>query len=479
MEEEKSYITKISLHAARNMLGSQEQTSLFSDHDISKAIRADAELSQLISRFGIDLSDMEFRLVEGILLGFSETNYEGNLPPVESSDEGVDFINLPRLKVTQLQLLKLSGISNSFGPKAKAIEALQSLSEKQYAFYYNRLVYDKNHNPMKDSKNNWIKEEVCTISNLFSIKEVKHPETHILKYYEISPSTIFLDQVDSFFMMIPLGWRDEVKSLVDSKKVSLYLFRFLFFLRYQYEMKRRTKRDKPFTIRWSPEEICIAIKMPESIYNRQKKRANAILEECYTVARKLGYLKNVVREQYVDSLVLNDSKFYNPRAVRFEEQNPVAIEIFNHFHSLRSKIDPSHKSPSGSAKDDQVSEFNKLLSNRSKEDILKVMEWAFFHPFWSVQVMTPHKLVDKFKEVWTAMSVASGKGKEVSAEENKSYAQSHLSKMKIPKGVMLEVLNKAVEVGNGVHQPIVIDYQDKEFKVKLDAALKKWGIIHR
>lgn len=474
VEEEKACTTKVSLHAVRNMLGNLDQISLFSEHDISKAISADAELSQVITRFGIDLTDMEFRLVEGILLGFSQTNYEGNLPPVEGPEEGVDFINLPRLKVSQLQLLRLSGISDSFGPKAKAIEALQSLSEKQYAFYYQRLVYDKNNNPKKDAKNNWVKEEVSVVSNLFTIKEVKNPGTQILKYYEITPSSIFLDQIDTFFMMIPLGWREEVKSLIGSKKVSLYLFRFLFFLRYQYEMKRRTRKEKPFTIKWSPEELCIAIKMPESIYVRQRKRANAILDECYTVAKKLGYLKSVSRETIVDSLVLNDAKFYNPRLARAEEQNPAAVELFEQFHLLRSRIDKTHRTPSGSAKEDQVTQFNKLLSSRTKEDILKAVEWAFSQSYWSVQVITPHKLADRFKEVWTAMSVASGSAKEHSIEENKIHAKAFLTNVLIPKGVQIELLSKYVEIVSAPHQPHIIEFSDKEFMLKLEAALQKF-----
>jgi hypothetical protein len=130
--------------------------------------------------------------------------------------------------------------------------------------------------------------------------------------HEIVPSPIFLDQRESYFMLIPYNWREEVRELVGNKRASSYTFRFLLFLRYQYELKRRAEKidNEHFTIKWNWEEIAIAIKMPESVYKRKKDRAQKILDDAYFVAKELGYLKEYDRDGVVDSLMLNEQKYY-------------------------------------------------------------------------------------------------------------------------------------------------------------------------
>ena len=56
-------------------------------------------------------------------------------------------------------------------------------------------------------------------------------------------------------------------------------------------LRRRSKKLKsPYKIKWSPEEIFLAIKTPLTIYLRKKKQVNEILEDAYSVAKRLGYL---------------------------------------------------------------------------------------------------------------------------------------------------------------------------------------------
>ncbi|WP_226988463.1 hypothetical protein [Candidatus Protochlamydia sp. R18] len=50
-----------------------------------------------------------------------------------------------------------------------------------------------------------------------------------MEYYEIIPSSIFLDQTESNFMLIPYNCREKVRSVVGSRKASSYTFRFLLF----------------------------------------------------------------------------------------------------------------------------------------------------------------------------------------------------------------------------------------------------------
>ncbi len=105
--------TQIGLHSVRNVLGEQNQISLFSEHDVRFSEEYGVELSGSITRFGIDLTDMQMRVMEGILQGFSRTNYRGNLQS-RDCDEVVaekfsgkvpllykNISELPRLRVKQ------------------------------------------------------------------------------------------------------------------------------------------------------------------------------------------------------------------------------------------------------------------------------------------------------------------------------------------------------------------------------------------
>jgi len=85
-------------------------------------------------------------------------------------------------------------------------------------------------------------ESVVAVDTLLTIKEVRHKDSGKLDYYEAVPSTLFLDQREGYFLLIPFGWREEVRSLVGQRRASVYTFRFLLFLRYQFEMKRRSKK---------------------------------------------------------------------------------------------------------------------------------------------------------------------------------------------------------------------------------------------
>ena len=303
--------TQMGLHSIKNILGDQRQVSMFSDHDQEFSKEYGVELQGTIDRFGIDLTNTQYQVMEGILWKFSKTGYKGTMSPVEvesivknkhlgkSPEIYTNITQLPKIRATQADILKWSGVNReSAACHARAVEAIRDLGSQQYCFYYDRLSYDENGVPKRDNKGLWKKEGVVAVDTLFTIKEVRGDTSGVLQYYEITPSAIFLDQRESYFMRIPLGWRQEVQTLVGKKKASSYTFRFLLFLRYQYELKRRVNLDTAqCQIKWAPEEIAIAIKMPESVYKRKKKRMNDILEDAYIVAKKLGYLFGYERIQ--------------------------------------------------------------------------------------------------------------------------------------------------------------------------------------
>lgn len=321
--------TQIALHSIRNILGEQQQQSLFSDHDRKFSEAYGIDLHSKIERFGIDLTDMQARVMEGVLRGFSITDYQGNIK--ESSTQEIaqseyggklpeiyKYIeSLPRLRLTQAKLLELSGIDrNSIASVARALEAFRDLGTKQYCFFYDRIACGNKGEPICDTSGAVTKEQVVAVDTLFTVKEVRDQQSGKLRYYEILPSPIFLDQRDSYFLLVPNNWREEVRRLYGNKKSSSYTFQFLLFLRYQYELKRRSETEiNTYTISWAPEEIATAIKMSQTVIKRNPKRMNQVLEDAYSVAKKLGYLIDYSRRGYIDELTLNDDKYFSSKHV--------------------------------------------------------------------------------------------------------------------------------------------------------------------
>ena len=499
-EKEIEQSTQITLHSISNILGTPQQMSLFSDHDHDFCEKYGINLVGTINRFGVDLTDMQSRIMEGILRGFSETSYKGNMSPRHPQEianekfngyipDGYKYIKeIPRLRVSQSQILEWSGLKGGgISSWARSLKAMHDLGVTQFCFYYDRLAYDENGVPIKKG-NGWKKEEVVVVDTLFTIKEIRDEKR--VEYYEITPSVIFLDQRESYFMMIPFNWREEVKKLVGNKKISSYTFRFLLFLRYQYELKRRSKKvSSPYVIKWSPEEISQAIKMPKSIFLRKTKRRDEILEDAYSVAKSLGYLKDFKRDGFLDLLFLNDAKYYgykenteNEKKKLFSEsyhpKRPDALILLEHFENCRAKLDTSYEKKAGTAREMQISIFQDLLSERKADDIKNLLSWSISSKYWFSKLSNPNLIKRNFSEAWSVFHLSKMECPEYRALEHKKYTSSLIKKISNkPSNLSIYQLNKYLElVFDGTPQCCIIKYEEKDFKTALITAFQKFRI---
>jgi len=494
--------TRVSIHSIKNILGNQEQVSLFSEHDKEFAEEHQIELFNSINRFGIELSDTQFKVMEGILRGFSETGYKGNLSPkdkdqlIEERFYGKEpdvykyIQEIPRLRATQSQILEWADVNkNSIASKSRALEALTDLATTQYCFYYDRLAFSEEGKPLKDKEERWIKEQVTAVDTLFTIKKIAEKNTGSVDYYEITPSVIFLDQIDGYFILIPNKWREEVRKIFGNKKASAYTFRFLLFLRYQYELKRRSsKKQDPHKLEWSPEEIAIALKMPESVYLKKKKRMNEILEDAYSVAKQLGYLSKFERRGHLDVLTFNNQKYslHNPvnsiecaQSQNNDEIEKASEELLNFFVECRRRADPKFKIPEID-KNRLLYPFKELITkySRSKEDIKKVIQWSQSQNFWVTRLSSPEKIKKNFSEAWAECSLSKKISHEDRIEENRRFSIKNLKRLEENTHDSFNqpricLLTKGVEF---VHQNsyTLVEYSDINFQETLKEALKKY-----
>jgi len=331
--------TKIAIHTVTQFYGDSKQLSLFSDEKIEVFKEATGlNLANRPENYGVVLNQAQRKVFEGILKAFTDTNYLGDrqidkataLGEIYSLNstsketlvikENAPYKNIktiPVLKLTQAQVIELSGYdlkSQRQGDKQDVMEALSFLATNQFCFYWVRLKTE-NGKPVKDKNGIYVKEEVMEVGTLLRIKTVRD-QTGALQYYEIHPSAPLLDQVNNYFLLVPNNWRDEVKQLT-GKRASSYTYEFLLWLRLQYERIRqynvnKNRKPKPFKITKAWEEVAVALKMPETMYRANRKRASKIIQDAYSVAIKLGYLLKVENNGATDILYLNEGYYPKP-----------------------------------------------------------------------------------------------------------------------------------------------------------------------
>jgi len=321
--------TKIAIHTVSQFYGDNKQLSLFSDEKIDAFTKATGlSITDRPNSYGVVLNQAQRKVLEGILKAFSDSNYSGDeeiekgrynkdiypINKIAGAYTNVDKI--PVVKLTQAQIIEISGYNRTQGDKVDVTEAISFLATKQFCFYWVRLKTE-NGKPVKDKSGDYVKEEVMEVGSLFRIKTVRN-EIGELQYYEIHPSAPLLDQVNNYFLLVPNNWRDEVK-LLTGKRASSYTYELLLWLRLQYEQIRRynkgggkARKPKPFKISKSWEDVAIALKMPETMYKANRKRASKIIQEAYSVAIKLGYLVRVENNGATDILYLNEDYYPKP-----------------------------------------------------------------------------------------------------------------------------------------------------------------------
>lgn len=503
-EDKKHNDTKIGIHSVRNLLGSLNQLDMFSDHHVKFGDEYGVEVDKSIDQIGMDLTDIQSRVMEGILRGFSQTNYKGNIAPKKKEEIAQKYSGklpatykyireLPQLRATQKQIIEWAGLSTgSAGDKQRATEALNFLGRQQFYLFYKRLAYDEAGRPERDKKGNWKKEDVEAVDTLFDIRTIredsdkKTPDESPrgdVKYYEIAPSTVFLDQIETYFILMPYNWRDEIEALYRGK-YSAYIPRFIYFLRLQYEFKRRSAREeKPFQLKWSPEEIALYLRMPKTVYQRNKAKMNSLLEEAYSVAKKLGYLQSYERTGAQDILTFQDSKFVIAATPTLEQAiamssktSPAQLFLFDIFHSKKKELNEYHIVPEGQEKEDQLMEFHQLLNHKKTEDVEALINWGLSLKYWCERLSSPRKLRENFDVAWTEMNATKKQPGNTQQEHYKIAKALRLLMQAQRSEIEVSPFADHMELRNANNHVKIVEYKMKDFRVQVESFLQKLNI---
>lgn len=347
---------KVGRHGIRQLTGRTgpqismtfEEVPVELDEYISQSgIQLTTQDLERMKRWGADLTVTQHSVLLAILEKFSDTNYQGQ-GKVERREvlKGSGIQNMggllhnamknvksyPYVRVTLSEVVELAGLDrNRQGDKMEAKEALEHLNGAHYAFYYERLAWTET-----KGRKSWVlsqdgkpmKEEVRSSGPILHVKEITDPESGQLDYYEISPSLPFLEQVtDSYgarggyFLMIPTGLQEEVrKAMGQGRRVTAQHYTFLYWLLGKYEDRRAKAKGKEpnLIVKESYEDIAQRMRLPETVWRRNKQTALKRMDKIYQVAKDLGYLKSYgMGADGIVTLELNpEGPYYRPKRER-------------------------------------------------------------------------------------------------------------------------------------------------------------------
>ena len=304
---------------------------------------------RLLEGWGADLTGTQHSVLLAVLERMSPKNYQGDRregrkevltragvnPPGGSLPQLMEkaLRNIKEFPVVRLYLhevVELAGMDKERqGDKMEVKQALEHLGTARYAFYWERLAWTEHKGKKKavmDQDGKYVKEGVRTVGSVLYVKQVVDPQSGQLDYYEIAPSEAFLDQVTEgygspggYFLMMPTGLLEKVRKAVGpGRRVTPHYYTFLYWLLATYEDRRShtpSGKEPNLRIRKHYEEIAQLIRMPETIWKRNRKKAVERLKSIYQAAKDLGYLKSYgMGQDGVVTLELDPSgPFFRPK----------------------------------------------------------------------------------------------------------------------------------------------------------------------
>jgi len=294
---------------------------------------------QGVEVIGIDLSPAQRQAFNAIQTLLSRTDYKGNLPPKElNGQNGFGFRGpLPTLHFSPSQYLDAYGVKKYRTARGKeeysgehrreALQALKDLNIKQHLFVYKRRYW------VDAPKGKQVEriDRLETVAPLIKIiqgwedltpqedKQLDRGEATSatdkkLHHITIRPAPIVVDQIDSYFVLKPATYLQEIR--FKYPRASKYLLSFVDFLMAQAELRRREARNQKkrpnLTIRRKYRTLARELRMDSWIKTRNWKQIRTRLKRCYEDAKSLGYLLDYKitpgQEEIVD-LTLNPDKF--------------------------------------------------------------------------------------------------------------------------------------------------------------------------
>ena len=344
-------IVKAGLHLERQKIGKLPLYQQLTFADLRTKVKEDAE-THSVETIGLELTSTQNTALFAIQKMLKETDNKGNLKgrwyktdtspeaPVESrlyvvthKFKPADYLEKYGLKRIRTARGKMEFNGHE---RDRAMEALRDLAYIRHLIVYKRHYTVK----IKKGKNKRVKEErredriemvVPLIRIIFGWKGLTKQEAKRLdkgwsnngidekSYIGIELAPVFVDQVDSYFVLKLANYLDEIKIL--NKHCSKYVVRFIELLMTevaQRESKSRGKGNQDWVIKRKIETLAHHLRMNPWIKARSWKNIKSSLKKCCNIAKELNYLKGYevapgITGEPLLELTLNPEKFYQRR----------------------------------------------------------------------------------------------------------------------------------------------------------------------
>jgi len=311
------------------------------------SINSADEATPAVTAIGLEIEERHNRAIEAIQKRLTKHNYVGNMEgryiEEPNSFQFSGYLPMLRIRVSEyledygLQRMETSRGKLEFSGKHReeALQALRELATTRFLLMYERKYWE----------NGELKYDVIrTIRPLLVITEgwealnrkernavadgQTSPEAdEKLRWLGIEVSPIFVDQINTYFVLKPANWRQEItlhwtKNDHLYKQIgtpSKYTFRFIEYLFWQF--REKSEANLPPVIKREWEAMAYALKVSESSIKRNKAQARGILRKCYRIAQEMGYLSDFDMGEEHDTLTLNPDRFIqaNERERQIEE----------------------------------------------------------------------------------------------------------------------------------------------------------------
>lgn len=260
------------------------------------------ELEREVEVSGLDLSEGEDRAISALQILLDRSDYKGNLPSQEITTKEWKFLKVtPAHSFTWAEYFEAYGLKRRNGQfRGKNVDSakkdLENLATKTRRLVYSRRRWD-------DKKKRLVYDMVVWTGNLIQMLEgyegldkaealmveagqpVKTTRRHKVA---VVFSPVFIDGILNYFLLKPVHLHGEIRTVLGSKRSSPVHARFLNFL--------LTLSLSPLPI--NENKLIEVLRLDGLVKHRQKARARKILQECYEIAKELGYLHDYRQDAF-------------------------------------------------------------------------------------------------------------------------------------------------------------------------------------
>ncbi len=266
------------------------------------------ELEQEIDILGLDLTVSQDRALSALQILLDRTGYRGNLPSKEIHSMGYKWTGtLPNLSFSPDEFLEACGHQKKGeqvyqGHQAQELmKALRSLTETKRVCYvrkhwtgegrYRRQAVDMIvwRGPILTTLEGYANLDEAEASRIIAGDEKTERASKII----VSFGPLFVDGIQDFFLLKPVMLHSEIEALYQGRRVSRTISLFI-----EWLLTKNTT-----TVKIAKDLLIEKLRMTRQVEHRHKGRVEKILQDCYEVAKKLGFLLSY--EDYLGSMVFH------------------------------------------------------------------------------------------------------------------------------------------------------------------------------